>query len=219
LKVNLNKGQKSRPLGLDMASPVVGILLAAGESRRLGRPKAMVELGGRPLIWWAHHHLERAGLSSIVVVHPTLEEAVRALLPSASVVVNVQPQQGRTGSLQCGLQEAEKALNSDRFRVLLAPVDRPGWNPKVVERLLNVTGSVCPSSRGVRGHPVLLDEDAVDRVRDAHPDQPLREIVTFASIEMEAPHLSMNIDTEDDVTALGVHEEALLSYFGHSEVI
>ena len=66
---------------------------------------------------------------------------------------------------------------------------------------------------------MLLDEDAVDRVRDAHPDQPLREIVTFASIEMEAPYLSMNIDTEDDVAALGVHEEALLSYFGQSEVI
>ena len=219
MKVNLNKGQKTRPLRLNMASPVVGIVLAAGESQRLGRPKAMVELGGRPLSWWAHHHLERAGCTSIVVVHPTIEQAVRALLPTATVVVNFEPERGRTGSLQCGLQAAEKALNSDRFRVLMAPVDRPGWNHEVVDRLLDGAASVCPSSNGIRGHPVLLGDEAVHRVREAHPDEPLRNLVEFTPVDMEAPYLWLNIDTDDDVAGLLEREAALLIYFGQSEMI
>lgn len=207
------------PLRSSMASPIVGIVLAAGESQRLGRPKAMVELGGRPLIWWAHHHLERVGCPAIVVVHPTIEKPVKTWLPTATIVVNHQPEQGRTGSLQCGLQAAKKALNSDRFRVLMAPVDRPGWNTQVVGRLLGGTASVCPSSNGMRGHPVLLDDEAVHRVREAHPDEPLRNLVDFTPVDMEAPFLWLNIDTEDDVAGLLEHEAALLTYFEQSEVI
>jgi molybdenum cofactor cytidylyltransferase len=198
---------------------VAAVVLAAGASHRLGRPKALVTLGGFPLIWWSCHHLEKAGCSPIVVVvHQDLVNDVKSWIPQVQLVVNPSPDEGRTGSLQCGLQALEE-VHGPMQRVVMAPVDRPGWNASVVAGLMRRFNSVCVGFNGQRGHPVCLDREAIDAILKATPTTPLRKLVPFEPVELTAPFLTLNIDSEQDVAHLLNEETALLDYFAEGEEI
>jgi len=60
----------------------------------------------------------------------------------------------------------------------------------------------CPSNGGRGGHPILLDEAAIEAVRHALPDMPLRSLCTPLRFEVGDPHARLNIDTEVDVQML-----------------
>ena len=195
------------------------IVLAGGESKRLGRPKALVEVCGTTMLEWAIDHLQTAGCDPIVVVaHPTLVAHFESLATMAMVVENPHPERGRTGSLQVGIRSL-RSSNHQPTSVIMAPVDRPGWNATLVRKLLDHGGCACPQSNGRRGHPVLLNAQAIDRVMSSEADEPLRNLVSFAAVDLEAPWLSLNIDTVQDVEALQSRESELLAYFGKGEGI
>lgn len=195
------------------------IVLAAGASARLGAPKALVRLGSRTLIEWAHHHLRLAGCHPVVlVVHPDIEGPVRALLPEAGVVVNHAFATGRTGSLQTGLRHLN-ANGHSLARVVMAPVDRPGWNASVVRALVDGSGCVGAAHANQRGHPVVLDETGAQTVLQAQASAPLNALVEFAPVEVNAPRLGLNVDTPQQVEVLEGLVDELLSYFSEGEGI
>ena len=101
----------------------------------------------------------------------------------------------------------------------MAPVDRPAWNIEVLERLLDTSTSSAPAHEGRRGHPVLLDQAAIEAVVSANADASLRALVSFASVPVQAPWLHHNIDTEADVDRLLGDEGALLACFSRGEGI
>ena len=104
----ISRSKQRKPKGgpsqlLHMASdPVPAVVLAAGFSRRLGRPKALVEVNGRPLVVWVVDRLLTAGCLPVVVVNADIEPQVRSMVPHAPIVVNEDPDAGRTGSLHVG---------------------------------------------------------------------------------------------------------------------
>lgn len=195
------------------------IVLTGGESQRLGRPKALVEFSGKTLIAWAVDHLRAAGCNPVVVVaHPHLVTSLETILEGVVVVENPHPERGRTGSLQIGFQtlmSLQKTLSS----VVMAPIDRPGWNIPLVHRLLEHGGSACPRSNGIRGHPVVFDSESIAQVMQADTSAPLRNVVSFQSVELDAPWLHLNIDTSEDVESLQSHQSELLAYFLEGEGI
>ena len=79
------------------------IILAAGSSERLGMHKALVEVGGMTLIELVGEKLQQANLKVTIVTRRSLEESIRTLLPEAEIVVNPNPEMGRTGTVQCGI--------------------------------------------------------------------------------------------------------------------
>ena len=102
-----------------------GLVLCAGLSKRLGSPKALVEVGGIPLVEWACRHLLDAGCATVVVVtNEDLRPTLGALPSGVQVVTNPEPENGRTGSLQVGLNHLRSQFPSLK-RVVMAPVDRP----------------------------------------------------------------------------------------------
>lgn len=145
-----------------MADRVAGVVLAAGAGRRLGQPKALVEIAGERLVDRAVRILWDGGLQPVVVV---LGAAV-VDVPGAETVVNGDWQQGMGSSLRAGLTALPETV--DAAAVLL--VDQPGVTPDVVGRVLLAarqgTGSrvgrrtaeavVVATYGGRRGHPVLL---------------------------------------------------------------
>ena len=198
---------------------VPAVLLAAGFSRRLGRPKALVSVNGRTLVEWAHERLLAAKCTPVVVVNTDIESDVKAMLPSAHIVVNPQPDSGRTGSLQLGLRTVVEVLGYDIQRLVMVPVDRPCWNVPLLMSLLEHEGNIAPAHEGRKGHPVLLDGEGLAAVSQAQQDTPLRDLVHFVPAPVLAPWLNMNIDTPEDVDQLKAEGEHLSSCFSESEGI
>ena len=178
------------------------VLLAAGLSRRLGRPKALVKVHGSELVVWVYNRLIQAGCFPVVVANDDTLASINLLLPSAHVVVNPEPDAGRTKSLQIGIRAVERLLERTPKRVVMAPVDRPVWNVALLCDLLACDGNVAPSHQNRKGHPVVMAAQAVQAVMEAEPDRPLRDVVVFNPLPLSAPHLHLNIDTEDDLATL-----------------
>ena len=200
-------------------SPVAAVVLAAGLSRRLGRPKALVSINGTTLVEWSYRRLRDAGCDVVVVVNSELAQPVAALLPEARLVVNDDPDAGRTGSLQLGCEALVQQHGALPDRLVMAPVDRPAWNTDILGRLLDTPTSSAPSHQGRRGHPVLLDQAAIETVMAATTDAPLRDFVSFTEVSTEAPWLFHNIDTTEDVNRLIGDEAAILACFSQGEGI
>ena len=198
---------------------IPSVVLAAGHSRRLGRPKALVQVNGKELVWWVHERLVAAGCTPVVVVNAEIESEVARLLPEAHLVVNPDPDAGRTGSLQLGIEALEVVMEAKMERLVMAPVDRPAWNDEVLMALLEGPGDFAPSSDGRKGHPVVLAPAAIEAVKNAEPHHSLREMVVFKPVAVVAPWLHYNIDTDDDVALLESNSAALLACFSQGEGI
>jgi CTP:molybdopterin cytidylyltransferase MocA len=131
---------------------VTGLVLAAGEGRRLGTPKSVVEIGGRRLVDRAVDVLHEAGLTDVVVV-----AGAQALdVPGARVVDNPEWSRGMGSSLRTGLA----AVPADSVAVVVMLVDTPGLGPEVVRRLVAAHAEGAPvvvaTYDGSPRNPVLL---------------------------------------------------------------
>ena len=109
------------------AGAPAGLLLAAGEGRRLGTPKALVEIGGTRLVDRGVRMLHEAGCTPIVVV----TGAARVDVAGAVVVHNPDWRTGMGSSLRTGLS----ALAPDCPAVVIALVDQPNVTAEAVLRL------------------------------------------------------------------------------------
>jgi len=137
-----------------------GLVLAAGQGRRLGGPKALVRIGDDLLVERAVTTLRSAGCAPVVVVlGAAADEVARAAdLGDAVVVVNDAWPTGMGSSLRTGLG-ALSDLRADGAVVLL--VDQPQVTPELVRRLVEHwspgLAAVSASYDGQRRNPVLLD--------------------------------------------------------------
>jgi len=179
------------------------IVLAAGASARLGEPKALVDVGGKPLVQHLVERLEDVGLDPVIVTRAEISVDILLALPERTVVINPNPDAGRTGSLQCGLKQILDTKGGERaFRLLVVPVDRPGFSDETLQSLMAKEVCACPAKDGRGGHPLLLMSDDVSRIRTAEPDTPLRELCSPERFEVDDLHLHLNLDTPPDIEVL-----------------
>jgi CTP:molybdopterin cytidylyltransferase MocA len=146
---------------------VAAILLAAGESRRMGRPKPLLEWGGTTLIEYQIGQLREAGVDDVIAVLGHGAESVRshAERAGARVVVNARHAAGRASSLRAGAA----AVGDDAEAVVVLSVDQPR-PAAVAARLLGEMGNgkwvvSVPVFDGRRGHPVVLDGSLLPELR------------------------------------------------------
>ena len=172
------------------------VILAAGSSSRLGRPKALIQLGEITLIEMIVSRLEEIGLRVTIVTRKDIADRIRSLLPDHHIVVNLEPDKGRTGSVQCGLESVGKVP------VLIVPIDRPGFSIQTIQKLCHSKVTTCPVKDGKGGHPLALSIEDSNIILNENPDQSLRSLISPSRIEVEDPHLHLNIDTEEDVKIL-----------------
>ena len=198
-------------LTVGRAPDVAGLLLAAGAGRRLGRPKALVELGGVPLTERGLATLTAGGCRPVMVVLGAAAEEVRRAcrLGDAVVVVNDAWSQGMGGSVRAGLAEARRRRVG---AVLVLPVDQPLVTPELVARLIRSWRegalAVVATYGGEMSTPVLLDrslwpEVEVYAVGDVGARAFLRSnpgvVTAVACDDVGDPS---DVDTEDDLRRL-----------------
>jgi molybdenum cofactor cytidylyltransferase len=141
-------------------SSSVALILAAGQSSRMGRDKALLEHEGCPFLELIMQNLRQAGVERHIVVlgHHAAEIRQAISLDRAQVVVNENYRLGQTSSLQAGL----KALNlAATDGILLCLVDHPAVSADVMRRIMlahRESGApvVVPVYKGQRGHPVFI---------------------------------------------------------------
>jgi molybdenum cofactor cytidylyltransferase len=136
------------------------LILAAGESSRMGRDKALLTYRGKTFLETIVGTLREAGIERIaVVLGHHAEEIQRAVqLPGVEVVVNAAYRLGQTSSLQAGL----RTLDAPELEaVVLCLVDHPTVSAATVRQLVGSFRAssapiVIPTHQGQRGHPVVI---------------------------------------------------------------
>jgi nicotine blue oxidoreductase len=153
---------------------IVAVVLAAGEGRRMGGPKALARLRGRTFLEHCVDALRRPGVDRVLAVLGHQAARVRAEVPLAEgtlLVDHAAWAEGMLSSVRRGLEAAEE-LGADA--ILLHPVDHPLVEAETVDAVVAAlaAGAVVavPSHEGRRGHPGGFARAAWDALRRA-PEQ------------------------------------------------
>ncbi len=194
---------------------VAGLILAAGRSSRMGRPKALLPCApdGQTFV----HRLARAfcdgGLQEALVVGRPDDLALRTEVDTMSVparfVENANADAGQLSSLLAGLRAAD--LPGVRA-VLVAPVDSPLISADTVATLLAVFSStgapiVRACHRGRHGHPVVFSRAVFIELRRADPAIGAKAVLrahegAIVNVEVDDPGVVRDVDTPEDYRAL-----------------
>ena len=185
---------------------VAGVVLAAGESRRMGQLKALLPFGPRTVIEQVLQPLLDADLSEVAVVLGHRADDIAALLEPLPVrlLYNADYRLGMTSSVQVALC----ALDPVPDAYLLALVDQPQIGLQVIQQLLAAhartrKGLVIPVWQGKRGHPLLLAAAYRPAVLALGPDQGLNVVTRgFPHDTLELP-----INTDDVLRDMDYRED------------
>jgi molybdenum cofactor cytidylyltransferase len=200
---------------------IAGLLLAAGESSRMGTDKALLTYRGRTFLETLVATLREAGLERIaVVLGYHAEEIQRAVnLQQVQVAINPDYRLGQTSSLQEGL----RALGTtDLEGVILCLVDHPAISVVTVRKLLkgfqhSQAPVIIPTFRGRRGHPVLIARPVFRELLDSKPDsgadtvvRKYRESTLF--VEVEDPGVLVDVDDPETYRRLELSNDRSADY-------
>jgi molybdenum cofactor cytidylyltransferase len=160
---------------------IAGIILAAGESQRMGRDKALLTYHGKTFLETIVQNLNAGGIEKIAVVlghHAGIIQS-KVNLAAVQVVVNPEYPRGQTSSLQRGL-EAVAADQPDA--VILCLVDHPAVSADVITQLKRHFEStpapvIIPTHKGERGHPILISKALFPELLALSPGEPANAVI------------------------------------------
>lgn len=142
-------------------SDVAGIILAAGQSSRMGAFKPLLPFGPSTVIETGIQNFRRGGVAHIIVVvgQDSRAQALRTKLKQADVIFAVNPdsESEMAASIACGVRALPESIKA----VVINPVDHAAVPPAVIALLIDEwkTGGrlIKPTWNNLGGHPVLID--------------------------------------------------------------
>jgi len=182
---------------------IIGLILAAGESARMGRDKALLEYRSRTFLETILATLHEAGIERTIVVLGHHAEDIRrsADLRTAQVVVNRDYRSGQTSSLQAGL----RALDANEpDGIVMCLVDHPAMTADTLRQLIHAFAStgkpvVIPECHGKHGHPILVGRELFGDLRALGPDSGADQVIRkyrdqTQFVEVTDPGILLDVD-------------------------
>jgi len=192
---------------------ISGILLAAGESRRMnGAFKPLMKWGNRTVIGECVYQMRKSKLAEIFVVLGHREREVRERLAGSGVhyAINKVYLKGMLSSIKTGLSMLSP--NEDAF--LLALVDQPMIDSSLIDLLIDSyetagKGIVIPKYHGRHGHPVIISVEYVEEINrlDDNVEGGMRSFIEahqddYLEVPVESPAVVEDIDLPEDYERL-----------------
>jgi molybdenum cofactor cytidylyltransferase len=186
------------------------VILAAGASLRMGRPKLLLPWDGTTVIGHLLRQWQEAGATQVAVVCSAAHTALAAELdrlgfPQASRIHNPQPQRGMFSSVQCAA--AWNGWPPDVTHWAISLGDQPQVRIETLNRLIEFAAehpaSVSQPSRNGRGrHPVILPADVFSRLKNSRAAN-LKQFLdsggcSAARCELDDPGLDLDLDEPAD---------------------
>jgi len=194
---------------------IAGLILAAGESSRMGTDKATLTYRGQTFLELIVQTLREVGIDPIAVVlgHHAQEIQRHVKIEAAQVVINPDYTSGQTSSLQVGL----RSLIADNLEaIVLCLVDHPAVSAETVRRLVATFREcgapvVIPTCRGRRGHPVLIGRQVFGELlrlaSDTGADSVLRKYRQATQfVEVEDEGVVIDVDDPESYQRLTCRE-------------
>ncbi len=192
---------------------ISAILLAAGESRRMGGDfKPLLKWGTRTVIGACIDNLKRSRVDEIIVVLGFRESEIRSRLAGAGVqfAINRDYTKGMLSSLKTGLPLISPRCDG----VLIALVDQPMVGPEAINPLVISFGDYekrisVPTYEGKHGHPIIISrelEDEIMKLDEADPDG-LKALINahrheIQEVPVDSPAILDDIDLPEDYARL-----------------
>jgi len=191
------------------------VIPAAGRSRRMGRPKLLLPMAGKPVIARLLGALDHPAIPARVVVVRPDDEPLRAAAAAGGAHVvqpDLPPAEMRT-SVELAVREiARRFAPAEADAWLLVPADHPVLEPSLIDELIAGWKStraqiLVPTFNGRRGHPTLFRWEWAERIAEIPPDRGLDWLLEhYAGQVVEFPVstdlILCDLDTPDDYERL-----------------
>ena len=183
---------------------IFAVILSAGESSRMGRPKALLPIDGQTFIERIVAALKQSGLERIVVVLGFDADEMRAKIEHlpVEIVVNPDYQLGQLSSLQVAIRYFASDPNCDAVMVHL--VDHPYIEAELVGVMMRGFNDskkliVVPRHQGKRGHPVIFSCELFGELLDAPMDLGAKAVVNAhrdETLEIDTDNVGITLDID-----------------------
>ena len=187
-----------------------GIILAAGRSKRFGRPKQLLCLKNKYLIEWVLDAALASKLQTVVVVLGYEYQKILKALgtkvshPQLQILINDRYLEGQSRSLQTGLLKVRKSFSSVMFLLGDQPMLQPTTINQMLSKFWRSKKDICvPVYQGKRGNPTIFSWRLYNQLLAIQGDIGARDIIRTNSkrvltVELEDPLCFFDIDSEKD---------------------
>ena len=195
-----------------MRQHLEGIILAAGESRRMGYPKPLLKIGHRTFI----EHIAETMLAVVprlVIVLGAHSDRVRAAIPDdarVTIVENLNYARGQLSSLKVGLG----AIQPHAAGALVHLGDHPIVRVETIQAIVDFYDEtdkpiVIARHNGQRGHPVIFDRELFAELQSCPEEEGARHVVNadasrVAYVDLPDPGINLDLDTPSDLVRAGL---------------
>ena len=194
---------------------ISAILLAAGESNRMGQPKQLMPFGQITIVERTIDNLLNSAVSETIVVLGYKDEEIRKTIAGKPVKLAMNPdyQQGMSTSIIAGLKQVDKRARA----VLIALGDQPFVNSQTITSLVeafiaNNRGILIPVYQGRRGNPVIFAIEYKGELLNLKGDVGGREIIELhpddvLEVAVNCEGVLLDIDTMENYTPITLNPE------------
>jgi len=185
---------------------IAAVVLAAGESSRMGRPKALLPIDGVRFIEKIVSSFQSTKVGKILVVLGHNAEEMRQKIADLPVliVVNNEYKKGQLSSLVAAIRDIQsRQFSAELDGILVHLVDHPYVNPILVDVMIDRFYEskkliVVPRYHGRRGHPVIFSRSLFSELLNAALDQGAKTVVHAHQKD------TLEIDTEDEGVTIDI---------------